>query len=405
MKIAILTSSFPYYKGDFHGSFIYEQALGQVMGGHEVHVICPHVPGLKKYEIMEGIVVHRFPYFLPESLEKLSSDTGMYSALRHSLLAWFQLPFYLLCQWYWTVRIIRHHSIEIIHSHWIVPQGLPAYICRKIYRIPHVISSHVADAQVFSTRRVPVIILKLILSGTDFLTTNSSYTKRVIMDLVPVPCPCRVIPMGVNIPVCIPNTTTATDAPRILFVGRLIAWKGVDTLIRAMVPVLENKSGAILSIVGEGPTRGHLEQLARDLGISKNIQFLGRVDETSLDNLYALASVLVLPSRQYKGMVMEGLGVVLLEAMARGVPVIGSDIGGIPDIISNGENGYLFSPDNSTDLAQKILLISGDSMLIEQFRNRGLETVQMRFSWKEISQQFTDIYQQLIEHQSRGGLL
>jgi len=397
LKILILTSSFPRWKGDFQGNFIFHQALGQVKRGHEVHVICPHLPGLALNEDMEGIVVHRFRYFFPERLERLNTDTGMFSALSSSILAWLEIPFFMLCEWYASDRLVRQNHVDVIHSHWIIPQGIAGYVCTKIRHIPHVVSSHVVDAQVFSRGILPPTLLRLLLSGADFLTTNSNYTKKVIAHISPIPCPSKVIPMGVSLPVTITNSTIPSEKPRILFIGRLIEWKGVEILIRAMAVVIRKKPQAILSIVGDGPERYKLEYLAKDLGISQNVQFLGRVSDSALEELYSEASVFVLPSREHMGMVMEGLGMVLLEAMARGVPVIGSATGGITDIIKDGENGFLVPPENTEILAEKILLLTSDEALIRHFRERGRKSVETGFSWDEVSKQFSEVYTKVLE--------
>jgi L-malate glycosyltransferase len=403
VKVLILTSSFPFRKGDYHSNFIFYQARGQVKRGNEVHVICPHHPGLEFREVMDGITVHRFPYFYPYALQRLSPESGMYSGLTHSFLGWIQLPLYFLSGWYCADRIIRRYDIDIIHSHWIVPMGLVGMICKKIRQKPHVVSSHVTDAQIFCRRRVLKPVIRLILSGTDLLTTNSSFTKRVIEGLLPLPCPCVVIPMGVIAPEEMCSRTAVTEVPRILYVGRLIRWKGVDTLVRAMVLVIQENPRVILSIVGDGEERASLEKLVHDLGIAEQVRFLGRVDNEQLSSLYSSASVFVLPSRSYQGLVMEGLGVVLLEAMAHGVPVIGSDIGGIPDIIKDGSNGFLFPCEDEKNLAAKIVTLLSDREIAERFRQAGYETVRTRFSWEEISQQFSDVYKQVLGPHSRKG--
>jgi glycosyltransferase involved in cell wall biosynthesis len=405
VKVLILTSSFPFHKGDHHSNFIFYQALGQVKRGNEVHVVCPHHPGMEFLEDMEGITVHRFPYFYPYNLQRLSPESGMYSGLHHSILGWFQLPFYFISEWYHADRIIRRYNIDIIHSHWIVPQGLVGFICRKIRHKAHVVSSHVTDAQIFCRWGMLKPGMRMILSGTDLLTTNSSFTKGVLENLLPLPCPCVVIPMGVVPPEGMGDRIPATDAPRILFVGRLIRWKGVDTLIRAMAQVIREKPGAILSIVGDGEERANLEHLVHDLGISDHVRFLGRVNNEQLSSLYANASVFVLPSRSYQGLVMEGLGVVLLEAMAHGVPVIGSDIGGIPDIIKDGSNGFLFPSEDEKKLATKIVTVLSDKVIADRFQQAGCETVRTRFSWEEISRQFSGVYEQALDQQSRKGAI
>ena len=400
MKIAILTSSFPRYDGDYQGNFIYYSARGQVELGNTVHVICPHHPGAPFYEIMDGIEVHRFPYFYPYRLQKFSGHTGMYSALRHSLLAVLQLPVFIFCQFCCTGIILHRYRIEIIHSHWIVPSGLVGAVVAFLWGKPLIITSHVLDANLFEKIRFAKPLLSVILGSADLITTNSRYTKKMIESRVGLSSPCRVIPMGVNLH-CTHPEKKGSGGNNILFVGRLIEWKGIDTLIRSMIPVRKAIPGSRLTIVGEGSCRDSLERLVQDLRLADVVRFCGKVSDEDLKKIYESADVFVLPSRSYQGLVMEGLGVVLLEAMSYGIPVIGSDIGGIPDIIDNGKNGYLFPGNDEDSLAGRIINILSDSDLQERFRYEGYVTVQSRFSWDHISHQFAECYALVLNQFSR----
>jgi glycosyltransferase involved in cell wall biosynthesis len=397
MKIAILTSSFPRYSGDFQGNFIWHHAQGQVHLGHEVHIICPHIPEALFHETKEGLIIHRFPYFFPYRYQSVTSDSGMYSALTSSFLALVQVPLFLVSEFVFSWRIVRKYQIDIIHSHWFIPSGLVGALGKFFWKKPYIISSHVLDANVFGKFRFLLPILKSIIASADLITTNSSYTKTRIDSLVsPAIIPCRIIPMGVNLQKINLGKVTRYSKKRILFVGRLVAWKGIDTLIRSMQYVQMNLPESELSIVGEGPANEALKDLAANLGLCNVIRFHGHAEDNELTLIYDSASVLVLPSRSYDGLVMEGLGVVLLEAMAHGVPVIGSNLGGIPDIIQDGENGFLFPPDDDKILGQKIVDLLSNERLAEQFRLAGYETVQSRFSWDTISQQFADVYNQVL---------
>lgn len=395
LKIAILTSSFPATSGDYRGIFIFHQAKGQVKNGYEVHVICPHIPGTPFSEIFEGIVVHRFPYFYPYHLQRLSSGGGMFSSFHQSFLAKLQLPLLVMSEGFFTWRIICHHNIDIIHSHWFIPSGLVGGILAFFLRKPHVISSHVLDVNVFGRFRFFLPVLSAIIRSADLITTNSLYTKQQIEKLVPVHPPCMVIPMGVLLPEKSPIAGISRK-PVVLFVGRLVEWKGIDTLIRSISRVQTEITGMELFIVGEGPLDKSLKNLVQDLNLGETVHFCGKVTDKELTRLYDSASVLVLPSKPYKGLVMEGLGVVLLEAMSRDVPVIGSDVGGITDIIEDGKNGFLFPYESDELLAKKIIRILSDQELAAQFRLNGYETVRTRFTWDTISREFSDSYIQVI---------
>jgi len=352
---------------------------------------------------MSGINVHRFPYFYPYRFQRLSSTTGMYSALRHSFVAMVQLPLFLISELWCSWRLIHQYQIDLIHSHWFIPSGLVGAVVAFIGRKPHVITSHVLDANLFGKFRFSLPLLSAIVASADMITTNSRYTKQQIEALVSLPCPCRVIPMGVIIPNQIPPVKDF-HGQSILFVGRLVEWKGIDTLIRSMILVRKAIPDSMLTIVGEGPFRDSLQRLVQDAGLTYAVRFYGRATDDDLKKLYDSAAVFVLPSRRYQGLVMEGLGVVLLEAMSHGVPVIGSNIGGIPDIIDNGKNGFLFLSDDDNCLAEKIVILLTDTVKAERFRLAGNVTVRKHFSWEIISQQFSEEYVHVLKETSNNGL-
>jgi glycosyltransferase involved in cell wall biosynthesis len=136
----------------------------------------------------------------------------------------------------------------------------------------------------------------------------------------------------------------------------------------------------------------------RELKLEDCITFLGTVNNSTLIGYYHCADVFVLPSIQKLGNT-EGLGVVLLEAMASGCPVIGTNVGGIPDIITDGDNGFLVPERDSAQLAEKIIRLLSDAKLRETFRKNGYARIDESFSWDRISDKFASVYQQiLMEH-------
>ena len=193
----------------------------------------------------------------------------------------------------------------------------------------------------------------------------------------------------------------ARETDVILFVGRLIDWKGVNILVSSMKKVRDTVRNARLVIVGDGPERKSLADRVKELGLEDSVTFTGQVSGMELKDYYSRASVFVLPSITVNNQT-EGLGVVLLEAMASGVPVIGSNTGGIPDIIEDGVNGLLVQPGDPKALADAIIRIFEDRDLADRFREAGIKTVSERFSWDRIGDQFTMVYQEVLHESGRS---
>jgi glycosyltransferase involved in cell wall biosynthesis len=265
-------------------------------------------------------------------------------------------------------------------------------------RIPHVTSIHGTDIHIIHKYSIMKPLIKFIAHFSNAITANSNHTFRLLKKNIGVQNKIiRKIPMGINIQEYAGiKPFKNTELKTVLFVGRLIAWKGISNLIKAIKIVQSKNCHVELIIIGEGPKRFELEKLANELSISSNTHFYGNINREKLYQSYKSADVLVLPSTIVDGQT-EGLGVVLLEAMASGTPVIGSNTGGIPDIIEDGVNGLLVTPGDPQALADAIIRILENPDLAERFRKAGQETVRDRFSWDVITDQFVEVYQEILK--------
>jgi glycosyltransferase involved in cell wall biosynthesis len=166
-----------------------------------------------------------------------------------------------------------------------------------------------------------------------------------------------------------------------------------------MPAVLERFPDTKLLIVGTGPEREALILDAQELGLRDRVELVGTVPTRDLPSYYLSADVFVLPSITLKGKT-EGLGVVLLEAMASGCPVIGSNVGGIPDIITDGENGFLVPEQNPGAMADKIIQIFSDANLREKFRENAYERIGESFTWDKIGKCFSEVYSETLDQKN-----
>ena len=166
--------------------------------------------------------------------------------------------------------------------------------------------------------------------------------------------------------------------------------KGVEYLIKALPLIVEVFPQATLTIIGDGPDKGNLLDQAKALQIEKHVQFVGWVENKDLITYYEKASIVVVPSAW-----AEAFGLVTLEAMSAGRPVIGTRVGGIPEVIDDGVNGYLVEPKNPEQIAEKALkLLSEEELLKELGRNarKKAET----FSIEKYVENLIKLYEQVI---------
>jgi len=383
---------------------MYQLASSLSRKGVDVEVVCPHHGGSKFSETWDSIVIHRFPYFFPAGKQVLCYGAGILKNLNRSKLAHFQLPLFLIMEALYSFYIVRHTKAEIIHAHWSLPQGLIGLTCKRLLGIPCITTVHGSD--VYGLKNSLFTALNsLVIKHSDVCTVNSTATAlkaREISHREDI----EIIPMGFDPGRFKGGRREDRDGDRhektLLYVGRLIDSKGVDYLIKAIPLVVKRFPRSKLVLVGDGPQKANLVRLSKDLGIGEKVLFAGKVPQERLPEYYSLARAFVLPSIVNKRGETEGLGLVLLEAMACGTPVIGSKVGGIPDIIRDGETGLLARPADHIDLANKIITLLSEGNLGKRLSSRALHYVRDNFSWGKIADRFIGIYERVIQENTKS---
>jgi len=397
-KVLVLTTTFPRWKNDTTPAFVYELSKRLQQKGMEIVVLAPHHKGAKRFEVMDGMKVYRFHYFFPERLQKLCYDGGMLPNLKRSNLAKIQVPVLFKSELTFAIWLIKKEKIDIIHSHWIIPNGLVGAICKKIFGMRHITTAHAGDVFIMRNSKKFSRISKFILDNSDKITANSNYTSRAVAELdSSAERTIEVIPMGVDIERFNPKTKinlkNKFNSDYLIFsVGRLVEKKGIKYLVMAMKYIVKKYPDAKLIIGGDGPERKNLERLVENLNMRKNVTFLGYVKPSELPRYYASSDVFVLPSIETSQGDTEGLGVVILESLASGTPVVASRTGGIPEPIRHKENGLLSNPKDPRDIAEKIILILSDTSLRKKLSSEGRSYVQKQFFWDCIANDFDKLF-------------
>lgn len=400
VNLLILTSSFPQKPESHEGGFIFELTKRINCNAFRPFVLCPHFCSASISEWWSPVRIFRFRYFFPSRFEQLAYGSGMTYNIREKPAIIVTIPFFIISEFLFSIFFIKKEKISLIHTHWILPQGLIGSILHLILNIPHITTIHGSDLNILKKHHILHPLCRFTIRNADIVTVNSRFMQRQLAELVPSnEGKIRIIPMGIDLYKFSPFRKIKLEEEckrekRILYVGRLVDIKGVKYLIAAMPEILRHHPDAILRIIGSGPDHDSLVMRAIELGLEENIQFLGTVNHIELSSYYQWADMFVLPSINIGG-ITEAFGVVLLEAMASGCPVIASNVGGIPDIITNGENGFLVPERDPASLAEKIVTLLSDTALAEQFRQAGYDTVQKRFSWDVVSHMFSEVYEEI----------
>jgi len=349
---------------------------------------------------MDGMHVYRFPYFYPFEYQRLAYNGGIIPNINKSNLAKLQMPILLMSELIFSLKIIKLNHIDTVHSHWIIPSGLVGAILKKIFKIKHVLTLHGSDINTIKRSLILRHICSFALHNADKITVNSTYTLNTVLSIDnSIRDRIDILPMGVDTERFTSRTYTEIKESfgakeLILFIGRLIDWKGINYLITSMKYVTKIFPNSVLLIGGDGPEKVGLQKLIRELNLERNVFILGSVNTNKLQLYYSSADVFVLPSIELNGQT-EALGVVLLEAMASGTPVIGSNVGGIPDIINDGVNGFLAEPENAVDIANKIIEVLSNKNLCKKFIEKAYNTIDEKYSWSIISQKLLNILENI----------
>lgn len=220
------------------------------------------------------------------------------------------------------------------------------------------------------------------------LAANSRYVKDIISKAYRLnPARVDVINYGIE-PVCSGEAVRLDGEPSILFVGANFQRKGLGQLLRAVARVKRSKPGVVLHVVGDDPRRNAMEELARRLGVAENVKFAGGKPNEEVRRMKP--DIFAMPS------LIEGFGIVFMEFMTAGVPVIGGRTGGTVELITDGENGFTVEPGDAEELASKILRLADDEELRERFARKGIETAS-RYTVDRMVEGTLQLYRKAIE--------
>lgn len=404
MRVLVTATTFPRWKNDTEPEFVF--FLSKLLAKHhDTSVLVPHHFGAKKSEYMDKLKVYRFTYFYPARLQRLCYDGGIRPNIRKSWLARIQVLIMPLAFLLSTINLVKKNKINLIHAHWIIPEGFIAALLKKLFKVPYIVTAHAGD--VFPLRqRLWGFFAKIALQNCDFCTVNSNATKMAVLKVAKIRN-IKIIPMGVDLRRFNKNKKSGrvrklfgVKKEFILFIGRLAEKKGVKYLIKAMELVTRKFPGSKLIIVGDGPQKSKLELLTKRLELSNNILFAGKIPNKDLPKIYASSDLFVLPSIVTKSGDTEGLGVVLLEAIASNVTCIASDVGGIPDIIKHEKTGLLVEQKNPEELAKAMIRLLKNKGLRNKLVKNAQQHVKKNYSWNVVANKFEKVYRSIEKRQS-----
>ena len=395
-RLLISTSTFPAFVGDGTARFILDLAIS-LNGRFRVTVLAPHKPGALRSEIIDGVEVRRFRYFFPATLQRLASGPGMRGAIARSWLARIQVPFFLISQMIATLSTMREIRPDVVNCHWLVPSGLTAAMVKRISRVPLVLHIHAADVYFLQRFNWGRWVARFVIGRSAAVFADGSHVRDALDDLLGRTSRAVLRPMGVWVSeFSAPRDQKNTDRipGRIVFVGRLVEKKGLVYLLRALGEVQRQCPEAELQIIGSGPLEQSLKEAARSLGVGESVHFMGALSHAEVVRQLHRSVVACVPSIIDSKGETDGMPTVVLEAMAAGVRVVGSDVDGIPDILINHENGWLARPGDPEDLGRALMeaLRAPDADLI----SAAGQLTAADHDWSQVAEEYRAVLERVL---------
>lgn len=367
---------------DVDYSFVYDEVYRLALSGVRVHVAW----GRRGNRVVEGIRYH--------GLDSIGSWRALVMLLRVMALAPSSLPrnpvmmafearYSGLISW-----VAENYGVDLIHAHFAYPEGFSALLAKHSSGLPLVVTLHGYDLLVEPTvgygirlyRRYDVLVRK-VLNGADAVIVPSSVMAREAARAGVDRDRLYLIPNGVDTTIFNPGVDGSgvreelgLDDEFIVFTPKNhMPQYGLEYLIKAAAVVLGKRDDVAFIIAGRGPLTGVLKDMAKRLGIYSNTYFVGLIPRSRMPEYYAASDVVVVPSLQ------ESFGLVVTEAMATGKPVIASRVGGIPDQVEHGYNGFLVEPRDYRGIAARILELASNRELAAEMGRNGRRIAVERF--------------------------
>ena len=384
LRLMVVASTFPGHEDDGTPAFVRDLS-SRLSEAFETTVLVPRVPGSQRSEVIGNLRVERFPYF-PRRWEDLAHG-AILENLRERPLRWLQVPPFLLSEALHLRRLLRRHRPDVLHVHWIVPQGLTALVVAR--SVPWVVTTLGGDVYALNdpiSRRLKRAVLRRARAVT---TMNVDMRERLIeAGSLPGsdPATTYVQVLGADMETIRSAASAETEVPgRLLFVGRLVEKKGVAVLLDAL-RMLPTDLDWTLEIIGDGPLRSSLEAQAQGLPVT----FSGAASREQLARAYGRSTAVVVPSVPAASGDQDGLPTVVLEAMGAGRPIVASALPGIDEAIEDGVTGLLAAPNDPASLARALTQVLTDAEL----RARLGQAARLRsddFTLEACAKRFVDI--------------
>jgi N-acetyl-alpha-D-glucosaminyl L-malate synthase BshA len=345
-----------------------------------------------------GHEIHFISYALPMRLNAALANIQFHEVevTRYPL---FDHPPYTLSLATKMAEIAEAYGLDLLHCHYAIPHSVSAFLARSMLlpkKLPIVTTLHGTDITLVGSDRSYLPITRFSIDQSDGVTAVSHYLKEATINVIGAKSDIEVIYNFVNCEEYMPSTNedfrncfAALKQKIVIHVSNFRPVKRPVDVIEIFAQVLK-KIPSILLMVGDGPERSNAEWAARDRGIGRRVRFLGKQD--NIEELISISDLLLLPSET------ESFGLVALEAIACEVPVVASDVGGLPEVITDGVEGFLVKPGDIPGMVERSLSILSRESYRREMGKRGREKAKKHFCSEKIIASYENYYRKVLDH-------
>jgi N-acetyl-alpha-D-glucosaminyl L-malate synthase BshA len=365
---------YPTYGGS--GIVATELGLELAARGHEIHFIS-----------------YANPIRLDQDVPRIH-----YHEVEVSTYPLFQYPPYCLALASRMAEVAESYNLDVLHVHYAIPHSISAMLAQQmlapVRRLPFITTLHGTDITLVGVDPSYFPITKFSIEKSDGITCISDYLRGETVEVFGVRNEIRVIKNFVNCDIYHPDEAKAGAAAYappgeklLIHLSNFRPVKRVQDCVRILAEVRKSVPAHLL-MAGDGPERSPAEHLARELKMDRHISFLGK--QSHVERLIPLAHVLLMPSQ------LESFGLVALEAMACGVVPVTTRVGGVPELIHDGEDGYLEAPGDIAAQAARVVQLLTDDELHYRMRKAGRWNASERFCTDKIIPQYEKYYEDVV---------
>ncbi len=346
----------------------------------------------------KGHEIHFVSYALPFRLNNFVENV-FFHEVEISSYPLFEFPLYSLALASKMAEVAEYENLDLLHVHYAIPHAVSGYLAKQILRrkkdLKLITTLHGTDITLVGLEPSFLPLVKFSIEESDRVTTVSRFLKEKTLTNYNIDKEIEVIPNFVDtnlfkpIDGCFFRKHIAPNGEKVLIhTSNFRQVKRVGDTIK-ILEIVNKEIPTKLVLVGDGPERSECERMARHLGLWDNVKFLGKQD--GLVEILSSADIFLIPSQS------ESFGLAALEAMACGLPVVSSSVGGLPELVRHNETGYIAEIGDTDRMARYVLDLLGNDKKYELFANNSRERAVKVFDQAKVIPMYEQLYKNVIE--------